>query len=108
MGHSHVLDYTTIFDLYFFCLSTNYNQEMEPPSALVASFYTKSVKATNGQRWMAMAKNHTDTNPFSRAYSALMMLLVAAPMQTLFARTTNLISKTLHCRTLPTDTPAPR
>jgi len=43
-----------------------------------------------------VAKNYVDTNPFNRANSALMMLLVAAPMQTLLARTTNFISNTMH------------
>ena len=41
------------------------------------------------------------------AYSALMMLLVAAPMETLLAKRTNLMSITGHSLTLPTETPAP-
>src|SRR5258706_8875194 len=45
--------------------------------------------------------------PFSTAYSALMMLLVAAPMATLFDIMTNLMSRTGHMRILPTCTPAP-
>ena len=37
----------------------------------------------------------------------LMIELVAAPIETLFTKTTNLMSMTGHGRTLPTETPAP-
>lgn len=47
------------------------------------------------------------TCPLITASSAFKTLLVAAPIATLFASTTNFISKTLHCLTLPTDTPEP-
>jgi len=94
MFNIHEVDYTAIFDLNL--LLPLYQLRTVVGIALYLDRVLNRVRGGDERTKISKDNNQTDTNPFSKANSALMILLVAAPMQTLFARTTNLISNTLH------------